>query len=73
MSSRYQLEIIEKEKTMSNEDLLNEVLTYIGWDAFSDPDDDMRRWEYGYLLERLVSRLNSWLKEDKKCQDQTLN
>ena len=58
----WQKKIIENEKTMSNKELLDEVLDQAQGDDYEGAFTERGRWEYEYLLGKLHERLADWLK-----------
>lgn len=57
----YQKEIVENEKRMSNEELLDEVLNQATGDDYDGCFTVKGLWEYRYLEGKLRERLASWL------------
>lgn len=57
----YQTKIIEKEKSMSNQELFDEVLSQAGGDDLEGCFTPKGFWEYEYLESKLRERLANWL------------
>jgi len=59
----WQKEIAEREKKMTNRELLDEVLDQAGGDDWDGAFTDKGKWEYEYLIKMLEKRLEGWLNE----------
>ena len=57
----YQQKIIEQEKSMSNQELFDEVLSQSSGDDYDGMFTPTGEWEYSYLLTKLRERLADWL------------
>lgn len=57
----YQKKIVENEKGMSNEELLDEVLSQASGDDYDGCFTTKGLWEYNYLKSKLRERLANWL------------
>ena len=58
---KWQIEITEDVKNMSNEELLNETLFLAQGDDYDGCFTDKGQWEYDYLRLELKNRLKDWL------------
>jgi len=58
---QWQLQIIDREKTWTNEELFDEVLSQAKGDDYDGHFTEHGYWEYKYLCEQLRKRLKDWL------------
>lgn len=63
--NQYQKYTIDREKEMSNEELLDEVIELAAGDGYDGCFTKQGLWEFQYLKKKLYERLASWLSQDK--------
>jgi len=62
---KWQQRVIEREREMTNEELLQEVIGLAGGDDYDGCFTKRGAWEFDYLQGKLYERLQGWLEEDK--------
>ncbi len=57
---------IEREKHLTNQELLEEVIDLASGDDWDGAFTERGAWEFEYLQGKLKERLSDWMKEDSE-------